>query len=409
MNMYGWCEGCRSIALEGYCSVHGETRPILEINKIDACPLPEFEKEFLNARMDRLKLGEGIFLIYGDRMLHSTVVALDKPLVEIKVTKDGVRITPLTKGEVKGMSPDSLWNANSHRLNRLVKVTKSFARQELEQNKNAIISFSGGKDSIVLAHLLEEYGLKKVFIDTTIEFPETYRFIEALKKKSWNIDVARAEKSFFKLLPEKGYPARKNRWCCKTQKFNPFERYIKEHFGEETISVFGAERRWESLYRIDQPFKKQHKYISNQYSIHIMLDWTAMDVWIYTWKHSLPVNEIYHYYDRGGCWPCPFGLTYRSFLMEHAHPKLYSFLDKVGAISKSYGVSIRPCMEGKPMKHLVFSNEHLMNIVAKLIPSVCDTFEIHNTNRVICVPANLSNVKLKALVKEARTGLIGAH
>jgi 3'-phosphoadenosine 5'-phosphosulfate sulfotransferase (PAPS reductase)/FAD synthetase len=406
MNMFGWCEGCQAIALEGWCSIHGETRPIPTINKIDLCPpLPEFEKEFLNDRMDKLQFGAGIFLIYGDRMYHRTLVALDKPLVEIKVRKDGVGVTPLIKGEVEGINPDSLWDANNKRINNLVKVSSSFARQELEQNKNAIISFSGGKDSMVLAHLLEDYGLKKVFIDTTIEFPETYKFINSLKEMGWDIDVARAEKNFFKLYPEKSYPRRKNRWCCKTQKFDPFEKYLKEHFREEPVLVFGAERRWESLHRMDQPFKKPHKHISNLYSCHIMLDWTAMDVWIYTWRNKLSVNEIYHYYDRVGCWPCPFGLTYRGFLMKCAHPKLYTFLEKAGATSKFYGISIQPCTEGKPMKHLVFSDKRLMSAVSMLIPKVCENFEIHDDSGVICVPDSLSKTKLDALLREAKASL----
>lgn len=163
MNMFGWCESCWAIALEGWCSKHGETRPIPAINKVDVCPLPEFEKEFLNDRMNELRLGEGIFLIYGDRSLRRIVIALDKPLVEIKVRKGDVSFTPLAKGEVRGMNPDSLWDANSQRLSRLIKVSKSFAKQELESNQNAIISFSGGKDSVVLAHLLEEYGVEKGF------------------------------------------------------------------------------------------------------------------------------------------------------------------------------------------------------------------------------------------------------
>jgi len=203
MNMFGWCEGCRAIALEGWCSIHGETRPIPTINKIDLCPLPEFEKEFLNDRMDELKFGEGIFLVYGDRMYHRTLVALDKPLVEIKVRKDGVGITPLIKGEVAGMNPDSLWNANSERINNLVKVSSSFARQELEQNKNAIISFSGGKDSVVLAHLLEDYDLKKVFIDTTIEFPETYKFINSLKGRAGILMCLEPKKTSSNFTPKR--------------------------------------------------------------------------------------------------------------------------------------------------------------------------------------------------------------
>jgi len=379
------------------------------INKVDLCPLPEFEKKFLNDHLDGLKLGDGIFVVYGDRVRRKLIVALDKPLVEINVKKDGVGFIPLAKGEVEGMTPDALWDTNSYRLNRLIKVSQSFARHELELNKNAIILFSAGKDSVVLAHLLEEHGLKKVFINTGIEFPENCTFINTLKKKGWDIDIANAEKSFFELLPERGYPKYGNRWCCKTQKFEPSEKYIKEHFGEENVLVFDAERRWESLYRLHEPFKRQHRHIHNQYNVHAMIDWTAMDVWIYIWKNKLPVNEIYHYYDRGGCWPCPFGLIYRSFIMKDAHPKLYSFLEKMDAMSNSRGVSIHSCMEGKPMKHIGFSDERLMNAVARLLPNLCDTFELHDNQNIICVPNNISRVKLNELVKRARANLINVQ
>jgi len=409
MFMFGWCDGCQAIAIEGLCPRHGETRPIPTINKVDVCPLPEFEKEFLNDHMDGLKLGEGVFIVYGDRSLRKLIVALDRPLVEIKVKKDGVDFIPLTKGEVTGMNPDSLWDANSYRLNRLIRVSKSFARHELSLHKNAIILFSGGKDSVVLAHLLEEHELKKVFMDTGIEFPETYRFVDALKKKGWDIDIARAEKNFFRLLPEMGYPKYGNRWCCKTQKFEPSEKYIKEHFGEHQVLAFDAERRWESLYRLHEPYKRQHRHIPNQYSVHAMIDWTAMDAWIYMWRNRLPVNELYRYYDRGGCWPCPFGLTYRSFIMEHAHSKLYRFLEGAGVTSNSYGVSVRPCTEGKPMNHLVFSDERLLNAVARLLPDVCDTFELHESQKVICVPVNVSKTKLNSLARTARANLMKAN
>lgn len=77
--------------------------------------------------MSGLRLGEGIFIVYGDRLLRRIVIALDKPLVEIKVRKGGVSFMPLAKREVSGMNPDSLWDANSQRLSRLIKVSKSFA------------------------------------------------------------------------------------------------------------------------------------------------------------------------------------------------------------------------------------------------------------------------------------------
>jgi 3'-phosphoadenosine 5'-phosphosulfate sulfotransferase (PAPS reductase)/FAD synthetase len=408
MLMFGWCEECQAIAIEGLCSKHGETKPIPTINKVDLCPLPEFEKNFLNDHVEGLSLGSGIFLLYGDRLHRKLVVASDKPLIEIKIKKNRVDYFTLVKGEVEGMDPISLWNANSDRLVKLTSVSRSFAEYELKFNKNAIILFSGGKDSVVLAHLLQAHQLKKLFIDTGIEFPETYAFIEGLRNQGWDIDIAKAETNFFKLLPEMGYPKYGNRWCCKTQKFKPSEEYIKNRFNGEPVLAFDAERRWESLYRLHEPFKRQNRRIATQYNVHPMIDWTAIDAWIYIWRNRLPVSGLYQFYDRGGCWPCPFGITYRGFLMEKAHPKFYRFLEKMSVTSNSHDVSIRPCTDGKPMTHLSFSDKRLFDAVAQLLPEMCESFELHDGKNEICVPANMTATKLKVLVDRARYKLVVA-
>jgi 3'-phosphoadenosine 5'-phosphosulfate sulfotransferase (PAPS reductase)/FAD synthetase len=245
-----------------------------------------------------------------------------------------------------------------------------------------------------------------VFVDTGIEFPECYSFIDSLKKQGWDIDVARAEKSFFMQLPENGYPEYGNRWCCKTQKFAPSEKYISEHFGNETVLVFDGERRWESLYRLNEPFKRPHRHILNQLNVHAMLDWTAMDAWMYTWKNKLPVSEIYNYYDRCGCWTCPFGLIYRSFIMKTAHPKLYRFLEKMDAMSNSCDISIHSCTEGKPMRHIEFSDKRLMQATLTLLPNLGNGFELHEGQNMICVPNGISRAKLNEVIKRARATLI---
>jgi 3'-phosphoadenosine 5'-phosphosulfate sulfotransferase (PAPS reductase)/FAD synthetase len=327
--MYGWCEKCESIALDGLCSIHGKTKPISTINSIDIHPLTQFEKNFLNKRLRGLKLGNGLFAIYGDRAYHRKVVTLDRPLVEVKMRKNKIYVKSLTRGKINGMSIDSLIATNKKRTNWLTGVAKTFARWELESNGRAIISFSGGKDSVVLSHLLRKFKLKNVFIDTGIEFPETCEFVKQSQKDGLEIDIARAETNFFKLCKEKGYPSFYKRWCCKTQKFEPFSKYINEHFGNNPVTVFSGERRWEALSRIDQPMKKKHKYITNQDTVQLLLDWLALDIWIYIWRHKLPINKVYNYFDRSGCWVCPFGLRYRIMLLRHTHPKHYKILQKI--------------------------------------------------------------------------------
>jgi hypothetical protein len=128
-----------------------------------------------------------------------------------------------------------------------------------------------------------------------------------------------------------------------------------------------------------------------------------MDVWVYTWKNKLPINQIYNYYDRAGCWLCPFGLVYRILLMEQTHPNFFKFLKSIGAIPRFRNFSVKACTEGKPMKHLVFSDNRLGNEVSRLLSD--GRSEVHENGRIVCVPASFSKKKIEMLINKANVNL----
>lgn len=69
---------------------------------------------------------------------------------------------------------------------------------------NVYISFSGGKDSTVLLHIARQLypGIKAVFVDTGLEYPEIRLFVKLFD----NIDWLRPKMTFKQVIEKYGYP-----------------------------------------------------------------------------------------------------------------------------------------------------------------------------------------------------------
>ena len=66
------------------------------------------------------------------------------------------------------------------------------------------VSFSGGKDSTVLLHLVRELypDVEAVFVDTGLEYPEIRQFVKTFD----NVTILRPEISFVEVIKKYGYP-----------------------------------------------------------------------------------------------------------------------------------------------------------------------------------------------------------
>src|SRR5690554_2266552 len=66
------------------------------------------------------------------------------------------------------------------------------------------VSFSGGKDSTVLLHIVRELypDIEAVFVDTGLEYPEIRQFVKGFENVTW----LRPKMRFDEVIKKYGYP-----------------------------------------------------------------------------------------------------------------------------------------------------------------------------------------------------------
>lgn len=95
-----------------------------------------------------------------------------------------------------------------------VEMTKRRIREWYEYwDGQVYVSFSGGKDSTVLKHLVDSIydDVPAVFVNTGLEYPEIQKFVHDIQSglyPEFNSDIVilRPEKRFDKVIQEYGYP-----------------------------------------------------------------------------------------------------------------------------------------------------------------------------------------------------------
>ncbi len=193
---------------------------------------------------------------------------------------------------------------------------------------DSAVSFSGGKDSLVILDMAFYCGIRRfVYCDTTIDLPDMPDYLNELEKYyGIKIDHVKAPQDFFDIVDSIGIPSRRLRWCCEVFKFAPLANYISTQKLKYLLTGLRSE---ESIKRNNYTSIGKNPLIP-VVQINPILDFTEEDVWHYINSQNLLVNANYKKgFRRLGCWPCPFKTKFEWDILNRNYPHLVEKLNTV--------------------------------------------------------------------------------
>ena len=263
-----------------------------------------------------IKPGDEVIMVTADREVVATGVArMSGP--EMVSSDKGVAVkTRWYKPEereavdARPNSWDQAVEANRAVIEKRVAEATGFIKNTMEKHDvPAIVSFSGGKDSLATLLLTIDAGLSLpvLFVDTGLEFEETVQHVRdtCARHGLTLIEEKAPTDAFFGNLVYFGPPAKDYRWCCKTNKLGPTVGAIVKNYPKGVLSFIG-QRKYESEARNAKPRVWQNPWTPGQTGASPIQNWCAMHVWMYIFLRKEPFNVWYtRGLDRIGCFLCP--------------------------------------------------------------------------------------------------------
>ncbi len=234
---------------------------------------------------------------------------------------------------------------------------EELVRQAINRHgDNIAVACSFGKDSMAVTHMAIQVNpnIKIIFENSGVEFKETIHFKNKMKDE-WHLNLYETKplKSYWQCVEEYGLPtARKSKGkggnaprCCQYLKEKP-GLILQRELGVTALltGIQACESRSRTLIAMrydnkkapymekdDIEFCSQRWYTraTDTWMYHPIMLWSTDQVWEYTAKNNIPINEVYTKWDglypRCGCLPCTAYLSWGERL-SISHPRLYNHL-----------------------------------------------------------------------------------
>ncbi len=300
---------------------------IIKSNKRDLVELNKYREQYIEALNKKEKTREEIFLKILD--IHKIY---SKKLEVYESRNDFFEEKPINPFEDKNAAFESsiylnkiISISNNNQIAGLKESSRAFKavnidypeRDDLEEKANKSIeiikesvirfgkdniatTFTGGKDSTVLLHLIRRafngsIPFRVFNIDTSFKFKEIYEFRDKLVQ-IWNLHliVLKNEDALKSMNKQTDHET-----CCYLLKTTPLNNAISKY----NIKALMTAIRWD-----EQEARKEEEYLSrrvNHMRVQPILHFTEKDIWEYIRKYNIPYCSLY---DRGyrslGCEPC---------------------------------------------------------------------------------------------------------
>lgn len=158
--------------------------------------------------------------------------------------------------------------------------------------KNIALAWKGGKDTTTLMHIIlcmydGVIPYRVMFNDTTLEFPQMYKFIEKIAHQ-WNLELLierHSDEDLANYHNARGMALKEE--ISRRAKINSLNRALEKYKLKGYML---------GIRRDENPARANEKYFSprpNHVRIHPLLDFTEEDVWNYIRLFNVPYSPLY--------------------------------------------------------------------------------------------------------------------